>query len=112
MNLEEYQARLQEIKAVPTALLEYRQKVAEFQAEYLAEQAVPNAEVAAKFICDAQERGELPELESPTSPEKWSCELKTVFEDESPHKRWWRCQAGWCILDVCTENGELALVSV
>lgn len=111
MNLEEYRERFRELKSVPTTLTEYRQKIADLMAEYLSEQAVPDAETAAKLICEAQERGELPELKDPTNPENWSCELREVFEDESPDKRQWRCRTGWYFFDVQAEDGAITFIS-
>ncbi|MEG4396717.1 hypothetical protein [Microcoleus sp. BROC3] len=113
MKLEEYQKRLIEAGVLPWN--EYNQKRAELQAEYLAGQVVADAETAIKFISDAQQRGELPELDTPVNLEAdWrNCELLELNDEESPDKRWWRCQIGSAVVvDVSAENGEVVLMSV
>jgi hypothetical protein len=111
VKLEEYRKKLTELKKLPWS--EYRQKVAELQAEYLSGQAVPDAETAIKLVFDAQQRGELPELDAPVESDDWkSCELLDLNDEESPDERWWRCRIGEAEVDVGAESGEVCLMSV
>lgn len=110
MKLEEYRQRLLEASLLPWN--EFRQKVTELQAEYLAEQVVPYAETAIKFILDAQQRGELPELDVPVNLGDWKkCELLDLNDEESPDERWWRCRIGEAEVDVSAKSGEVCLMS-
>jgi hypothetical protein len=105
VKLEEYRKRLIELESLPWN--ECYRKIAFLQAEYLSGQVAPDAETAIKFICNAQQRGELPKLEA--SPSLKDCELLDLDDEESPDKRWWRCWVGQAAVDVSAENGEVCL---
>ena len=53
MKLEEYEKRLTELELGKLPWSEFKQKMAQVQAEYLAEQAVPDAETAIRLIREA-----------------------------------------------------------
>jgi hypothetical protein len=112
MKLEEYEKRLTELEL--GNLPDFSQKMAELQAEYLSEQVVPDAEAAIQLIREAQERGELPELDAPVDLEEdWKhCELLELLDTGSPDERWWRCRLQGCEIDVSAEDGEVNLISV
>ena len=105
MKLEEYRKRLTELESLPWN--ESYRKIAFLQAEYLSGQVVPDAEAAIKFISDARQRGELPNLDASVSLE--GCTLVDLDDEESPDKRWWRCWGGQALVDVLAENGEVFL---
>ncbi len=107
MKLEEYRKRLIELESLPWN--ESYRKIAELQAEYLSGQAVPDAETAIKFISDARQRGELPNLDVSVRLE--SCELLDLDDEKSPDKRWWRCWFNEVVLDVSAESGEVGIIS-
>ncbi len=105
MKLEEYRKRLIELESLPWN--ESYRKIAELQAEYLSGQAVPDAETAIKFISDARQRGELPNLDVSVRLE--GCTLVDPYDEESPDKRWWRCWGGQALVDVSSVNGAVCL---
>jgi hypothetical protein len=113
MTVEEYRAKLAELEKSSLPYLEYCAKVAELEAEYLAEQTVPDAEKAIELILEAKERGELPELEAGINLEEdWKkCEALELLDEDSPDERVWRCRVGDCEIDVCAETGEVILMS-
>ena len=107
MKLEEYRKRLIELESLPWN--ESYRKIAELQAEYLSGQAVPDAETAIKFIFDARQRGELPNLDASVRLE--SCKLLDPYDEKSPDKRWWRCWFYELVVDVLAESGEVGSIS-
>lgn len=107
MKLEEYRKRLIELESLPWN--ESYRKIAELQAEYLSGQAVPDAETAIKFIFDARQRGELPNLDASVRLE--SCELLDLDNEKSPDKRWWRCWFNELVVDVSAESGKVGSIS-
>jgi hypothetical protein len=60
---------------------------------------------AIKFISDARQRGELPNLDVSVRLE--GCTLVDPYDEESPDKRWWRCWGGQALVDVLSVNGEV-----
>lgn len=102
MKVEEYLQRLSEYDELDWP--EWEQKAAILQAEYLAEQVIPNAQTAADTIAR-----KLPNLPH-SHPSAEECELLELDED-LPNKRWWRCRCGDAIIDVSAESGELYMVS-
>jgi hypothetical protein len=101
MKLEEYEKRLTELELGNLPWAEFKQKMAELQSEYLAEQVVPDAKTAIRLIREAQERGELPELDAPVSLDDWeSCELLELNDNGRPDEGHWGCQVGECVVDV------------
>ena|SRR6476661_3264261 len=110
MKLEEYEKRLTELQF--GNLLDFSEKMAELQAEYLAEQIVPDAEAAIQFIREAQERGQLPELDAPVSADDWkNCTLLELNDAGRPDNAHWRCEIEGCTIDVTAETGEVNLIS-
>jgi hypothetical protein len=113
MKLEEYEKRLKELEFGKLPWAEFKQKMDELQAEYLAEQIVPDAEAAIQFIREAQERGELPELDAPVSADDWeNCQLLELNDNERPDNAHWRCEIEGCTIDVTAETGEVNLIFV
>ena len=109
MKLEEYEKRLTELEF--GNLPDFSQKMAELQAEYLAEQLVPDAEKAIALILEAKERGELPELDAPVSPDEWeNCKLLELNDPGRPDNAHWRCEIQGCTIDVTAETGEVNLI--
>ncbi len=109
MNLKDYRAKLTQIPELYAS--QYVEKAIELEMEYLSEQAVPDAETAIRLIREAQERGDLPELEDDAEPEDWDCELLELLDDESPDDRIWRCENGNYMIDVVAETGEVIFIS-
>ena len=107
MKLEEYRKRLIELESLPWN--ESYRKIASRQAEYLSGQAVPDAETAIKFIFDARQRGELPNLDASVRLE--SCKLLDPYDEKSPDKRWWRCWFYELVVDVLAESGFVGSIS-
>lgn len=111
MKLEEYETRLKELEFGKLPWAEFKQKMAELQAEYLAEQLVPDAEKAIALILEAQQRGELPELDTPVSPDDWeNCQLLELNDNGRPDNAHWRCEIQGCTIDVHAESGEVNLM--
>ena len=107
MKLEEYRKRLIELESLPWN--ESYRKIAELQAEYLSGQAVPDAETAIKFIFDARQRGELPNLDASVRLE--SCKLLDPYDEKSLAERWWRCWFYELVVDVLAESGFVGSIS-
>ncbi|MEG4589115.1 hypothetical protein QUA54_28445 [Microcoleus sp. MOSTC5] len=111
MELEEYEKRLTELEL--GNLPDFSQKMAQVQAEYLSEQAVPDAETAIRLIREAQQRGELPELDMVSVPETdWECEFLELKDNGRPDQGTWRCRNDNFVIDVAAEDGEVNLISV
>jgi len=114
MKLEDYEKRLTALQ-YDTSLScgEFEQKMAELQAEYLAEQPVPNAEKAIALILEAQQRGELPELDMVPVPESdWESEFLELNDNGRPDNGTWRCRNDNFVIDMAAEDGEVNLISV
>jgi hypothetical protein len=114
MKLEEYEKRLTELEYDRNLSWgEFKQKMAELQAEYLAEQVVPDAEKAIALILEAQQRGELPELDmAPVPDDDWECELLELNDNGRPDNGTWRVRNDNFWIDVTAEDGEVNLISV
>jgi hypothetical protein len=111
MKLEEYEKKLTELEL--GNFPDFSQKMAELQAEYLSEQAVPDTEKAIALILEAQQRGELPELDMAPVPEAdWECELLELNDNGRPDQATWRCTGDNFVVDVTAEDGEVNLMSV
>jgi len=106
MTIEEYRNQSLAILKLPDS--ECWQKLLELEMEYLAEQAVPDAERAAELILEAQNRGELPELEN--ASQAWTCELLDLSDDDNPDFRFWRCTDGNFTIDVSADDGEVNFI--
>lgn len=104
MKLETYLKRLDEYGRLRSR--EYSQKVAELQAEFLSEQAIPDAQTAAEIITK-----QLPDIAHPHPLEK-DCELLELLDINAPNERWWRCQCGNAIVNISAETGEVCMISV
>jgi hypothetical protein len=111
VKLEEYEKQVTEIELGNLPWGEFNKKIAGLQAEYLAEQAVPDAETAIQLIREAQQRGELPELDDPVNPDEWkNCDLLELNDTGRPDNAHWRCEIQGCTIDVTAETGEVNLV--
>jgi hypothetical protein len=111
MKLEEYETRLTALQFDFSS--DFAQEMAKLQAEYLSEQAVPDEEKAIALILEAQQRGELPELEmAPVPYADWECEFLELNDDGRPDQGTWRCRNDNFVVDVAAEDGEVNLVSV
>jgi hypothetical protein len=92
---------------------EFEKKMAELQAEYLSEQVVPDAEKAIALILEAQQRGELSELDMVSVPDTdWECEFLELNDNGRPDQGTWRCRNDNFVVDVAAEDGEVNLISV
>jgi|SRR4028118_439663 hypothetical protein len=113
MKLEEYEKRLMVLEYANLPGTEFEQKMAELQAEYLSEQMVSDAEKAIVLILEAQQRGELPELNMVPVPEAdWECEFLDLNDNGRPDNGTWRCCNNNFVVDVTAEDGEVNLMSV
>jgi hypothetical protein len=113
MKLEDYEKRLTALEYGNLPGRQFEEKMAELQSEYLSEQAVPDGEKAITLILEAQQRGELPELDMVPVPESdWECEFLELNDNGRPDNGTWRCRNDNFVVDVAAEDGEVNLISV
>ncbi len=114
MKTEEYRAKLTALEHGNLSWPEYKQAIAKLQAEYLAEQAVPDAKSALRVIIEAHHAGNLPDLGrgSLIGLSTRNCELLELLDDGSPDERNWRYRHDNFVIDVHAETGEVNLMSV
>lgn len=108
MKLEEYRKRLIELESLPWN--ESYRKVAEADklSIYLGKPS-PMRSTAIKFIFDARQRGELPNLDASVRLE--SCKLLDPYDEKSLAERWWRCWFYELVVDVLAESGNVWSIS-
>lgn len=113
MKLEEYETRLEKLERENLPWTEFKQKMAELQAEYLVGQLVPDAEKAIALILEAQQRGELPEIDTLVGLDDGkNCQLLELNDNGRPDEQCWRCRVVGAEVDVMAESGEVCLLSV
>ncbi len=114
MKFEEYKRQLKSLQYDRSLICgEFFEKMAELQAEYLAEQVVATPEKAIALILEARQRGELPELDMVPVPEiDWECELLELNDNGKPDNATWRCRNDNFVIDVAAEDGEVNLIFV